>query len=301
MKNVFIYAIVVVTLLAACGQSYEEKQRLTEAQKEQMKREDSLALKVAVLPTLDCLPIYLAYDYHLFDTLHVDVHLRRWNAQMDCDTALVGGSIEGAVTDLVRAERMQARGTRLKYVAATNTYWQLVTNRLARIKDLNQLSDKMIAMTRYSATDYLTTLAVDSAKPKYDVYRVQINDVVLRLHMLINNEMDAMLLTEPQATTARIYHNPVLMDSRDKNIHFGVLAFTTKSLKDKRRQAQLQTFIKAYNMACDSLNKNGLQYYSKMIKEYCSADDKTVKALPKMKFEHAAPPRAKDINRAKKF
>jgi NitT/TauT family transport system substrate-binding protein len=220
---------------------------------------------------------------------------------MDCDTALIGGSIEGAITDLVRAERMQAHGTRLQYVAATNTYWQLITNRLARIKELNQLSDKMIAMTRYSATDYLATLAIDSGKPKYDVYRVQINDVVLRLHMLLNNEMDAMLLTEPQATTARIYHNPVLMDSRDKNIHFGVLAFTATSLKDKRRKAQLKTFIAAYNMACDSLNKNGLQHYSKLIQEYCAADDKTIKALPKMKFEHAAPPRNKDINRAKKY
>ena len=37
-----------------------------------------------------------------------------------------------------------------------------------------------------------------------EVFKVQINDVALRLQMLLNNEMDAMLLTEPQATTARI-------------------------------------------------------------------------------------------------
>lgn len=197
-----------LVLIASCGQSYDEKQRLSKAEKARLKTEDSLALKVAVLPTLDGMPIFLAKERRLFDTLNVDVRLRRWNAQMDCDTALIGSSIEGSVTDLVRAERIKKRGTPLTYVAATNAYWQLVSNRLARVKELKQLSDKMIAMTRFSATDYLADLAIDSAKPKYDVFRVQINDVHIRLRMLLNNEMDAMLLTEPQATTARLYRHP---------------------------------------------------------------------------------------------
>jgi len=287
-------------VLVSCGQSYEEKQRLSRAEITKLRIEDSLSLKIAVMPTMDCLPIFLAKDNHLFDTLNVDVHLLKLNAQMDCDTAIIHGRVEGSITDLVRAERMQRKGIALRYVSATNTYWQLISNRMARIKELKQLSDKMIAMTRYSATDYLTNLALDSAKPKYDVFRIQVNDVNIRLRMLLNNEMDAMLLTEPQATTARLYKNPVLMDSRDKRIRFGVLAFREKALKDKRRQAQLKLFIQAYNMACDSLNTNGLQHYSNLIMKYCGADRKTIKALPKMKFEHALPPRKSDILKAKK-
>jgi putative lipoprotein len=289
-----------LVLIASCGQSYDEKQRLSKAEKARLKTEDSLALKVAVLPTLDGMPIFLAKERRLFDTLNVDVRLRRWNAQMDCDTALIGSSIEGSVTDLVRAERIKKRGTPLTYVAATNAYWQLVSNRLARVKELKQLSDKMIAMTRFSATDYLADLAIDSAKPKYDVFRVQINDVHIRLRMLLNNEMDAMLLTEPQATTARLYRHPVLMDSRDKGLRFGVIAFRTAAMRDVRRRKQIQAFIKAYNMACDSLNEKGLQHYSDLVMKYCGADKKTIKALPKMSFEHAVKPRSQDILRAQK-
>ena len=275
-----------LVLTASCGQSYDEKQRLSKAEKARLKTEDSLALKVAVLPTLDGMPIFLAKERRLFDTLNVDVRLRRWNAQMDCDTALIGSSIEGSVTDLVRAERIKKRGTPLTYVAATNAYWQLVSNRLARVKELKQLSDKMIAMTRFSATDYLADLAIDSAKPKYDVFRVQINDVHIRLRMLLNNEMDAMLLTEPQATTARLYRHPVLMDSRDKGLRFGVIAFRTAAMRDVRRRKQIQAFIKAYN--------------SDLVMKYCGADKKTIKALPKMRFEHAVKPRSQDILRAQK-
>ena len=186
MKNIWYCIIIYAFVLVSCGQSYEEKQRLSRAEITKLRIEDSLSLKIAVMPTMDCLPIFLAKDNHLFDTLNVDVHLLKLNAQMDCDTAIIHGRVEGSITDLVRAERMQRKGIALRYVSATNTYWQLISNRMARIKELKQLSDKMIAMTRYSATDYLTNLALDSAKPKYDVFRIQVNDVNIRLRMLLN-------------------------------------------------------------------------------------------------------------------
>ena len=163
--------LVVLFLLAAlgfvgCGQSFEEQQRIRRATHRQLMREDSAALKVAVMPTLDCLPLYVAKEQRLFDTLGVDVRLKHFKAQMDCDTALVNGRVEGAVTDLVRVCRMESQGTKLRHVAATGAYWQLLTNRTARIKQLKQLDDKMLAMTRYSATDLLGDRAVDSAKLK---------------------------------------------------------------------------------------------------------------------------------------
>ena len=180
-------------------------------------------------------------------------------------------------------------------------YWQLITNRLARIKELKQLSDKMIAITRYSATEALATMAIDSVKPKYDVYRVQINDLDVRLHMLLNNEMDAMLLPEPQATTARTMGHPVLMDSRDKQLRFGVFAFRSRELTQPRRRDQLNRFIKGYNMAVDSINKNGLQHYAALVGKYCNANEKTLKALPALRFRHAAAPRERDILIARKY
>jgi len=122
----------------SCGQSYEEKKRLSKAERAEQQRADSLALKVAVLPTLDCMPIYVAKERGFFDSLRVDVRLRCFNAQMDCDTALMRERVEGSVSDLIRTERMQRRGTALRYVAATNAYWQMISNRLARIKEVKQ-------------------------------------------------------------------------------------------------------------------------------------------------------------------
>lgn len=289
------------TSITSCNKSYKETKREESISRKELLREDSLALKVAIVPTLDGLPLFIGVEDSLFKRNGVDVHLKRRNAQIDCDTLMKGKYIEGMVSDLIRTERLKKNGVMLRYVTATDAYWQLYTNRISRIKELKQLSDKMIAMTRFSVTDYLADYAIDSAKPKFDVFKVQINDPRTRIKMIINNEMDAALFTEPQATTARLYNNPMLMDSREKNVRFGVIAFRESALKDKRRQKQLDSFIKVYNMAVDSINHFGLQHYASVIRKYTNADDKTIKALPKLKFSHVKQPRERDINIAKRY
>lgn len=303
MKRNLIYiasVAVVLVLLSACGKSYDEKKRISESARRQDLRQDSLALKIATVPTMDCLPLFVAVDDSMFAKAGVDVRLKRRNAQIDCDTLIRGRHVEGIVSDLMRTERLKRRGLALRYVTATNAYWQMIANRRARVKEVAQLADKMVAITRFSATDYLAEIAIKAAKPKYDVFQVQINDVNLRLKMLINNEMDAAVLTEPQATTARLYKNPVLTDSRDQHLDLGVVAFREACWKDKHRQAQVETFVKVYNQACDSINKNGVQHYAAVISKYMGADDKTIQALPKLQYRHAQPPQPHDVEVARK-
>ena len=301
MRNLFIY-IIGVLLLAACGESYEEKRRITRAEQIRLAKADSAALKVGVTPTLDCMPVFLAKEHHLFDTLGVDIRPKLFTAHLDIQDRLEKGKLEAGFTDLVRAERMMKRGTPLYYVTATNTYWQFITNRKSRIKELRQLTDKMVAMTNHSVTDMLAQMCVDSVKLKQtDVFRVPINDVYVRLSMLQNSEMDAMLMTEPQATTARLYKNPVLMDTRKIDLRMGAIVMRERVMSDQNRKKQLDAFVKAYNMACDSLNMNGWERYKDIMMKYIQMDDKTYQALPKLKFEHAQTPRQKDIDRAKRF
>ena len=301
MRKISLF-LLLVCLIAGCGQSYEETKRLSREQRLKLAREDSAALKVAVMPTLDCLPIFLAKDHQLFDTA-VDIRLKRFTAQMDCDTALINGRVEGSITDIVRAERLMKQGTPLRYVAATNAYWLLISNRHQRIAQLKHLDDKMLAMTRYSVTDLMGDLAVDSAKLKTErVFRIQVNDVNIRLKMLENNEMDALLLTEPQATQALLQKHKVILDTRKENIQMGALVFRTKGMDDAARKKQMAVFLKGYNEACDSINHYGVRHYQDVIRKYYTISEPALKALPDtLKFEHAQAPRQKDIERAQQW
>lgn len=299
-SKLLLLIVVGLLLLAGCSQSYEETKRISRAQRLKAMREDSAALKVAVLPTLDCLPIFLAKDHQMFDTA-VDIRLKQFTAQMDIDTALANRRVEVGVSDLVRVERLKKQGDSLRYLTATNAYWQLVSNRGARITDLKHLDDKMLAMTRYSVTDLLGDVAVDSAKLKSErVFRIQINDVNVRLKMLENNEMDALILTEPQASVARMLKHKVLLDTRKLDMQMGVIVSQWKGMDGETRAKQLSVFMRGYNKACDSINQYGIANYAPLIVKYCRVKPEALQQISKdLKFHRIALPREEDVNRAK--
>ncbi|WP_036915464.1 ABC transporter substrate-binding protein [Prevotella sp. P6B4] len=300
MKKLLL-GIIALLVFVGCGQSYEETKRLTRQQRLKLWREDSAAFKVAVMPTLDCLPVFVAKERQMFDTA-VDIRLKRFNAQIDIDTALIRGRAEAAITDLVRAEKMMKEGTPLRYIAATNAYWLMISQRQLRITNFKHLDDKMLAMTRYSVTDLLGDMAVDSAKLASErVFRIQINDVNIRLKMLENNEMDAMLLTEPQASQALLKKHYVMLDTRKLDMQMGALVCRTKNMDDKARQHQMEVFMKGYKQACDSINHFGVAHYKQILKKYYKLNDQAIQALPdSLKFTYQAT-RQKDIDCAKRW
>ena len=289
--------ILVFLSLALAAVACSRQEATTVVAKQQA---DPVALKVAVMPTIDCLPLYLAAERGMFQSEGVKVQLQRYSSQMDCDTAVERQWAEGMVSDLVHTELMQRRGTPLHYVAATNLDWQLVSNKTARIRQASQLFDKKVAMTRLSATDLLTSHIVDSTGLAPDhVFRIQMNDVTLRLNMLERGIIDALFLPEPQATQARLAGSPVIYDTRPGGTRLGVIAFR-QDATDSRKD-QIEAFVKVYNAACDSLNTKGLKHYRQLIEQCCGVKPTTVNALPDIRFPHAEAPKESDLQTARQW
>ena len=298
MKRINFLLILAVLAFVSCGKSDKELQAERQAQKLAERAAYQKAYKIAVMPTMDCLPAYLLKDSLLYDTAKVDIRLCRFNAQMDCDTAMIGGSVQAAFSDLVRTERLKHRNKVLMhYLTDTNLKWQLIADKDSKLKQLSDLSDKIVAMTRYSGTDLLTDMAVKKAKPKYQVFRVQINDVLVRLAMLQNHEIDAYWFAEPQATKALSANNNSLFNSEDAGVHLGVVAIMDKV----RRQDEEAAFAEAYDKAVEQINKNGVKYYSALIQKYMKVDESVVRALPDIKYTKIGPPRKADLLMARNF
>lgn len=298
MKRINYMLILAVLTFVSCGKSDKELQAERQAQKLAEREAYQKAYKIAVMPTMDCLPAYLLKDSLLCDTAKVDIRLCRFNAQMDCDTAMIGGSVQAAFSDLVRTERLKHRNKVLMhYLTDTNLNWQLIADKDSKLKQLSDLSDKIVAMTRFSGTDLLTDMAVKKAKPKYQVFRVQVNDVLVRLAMLQNHEIDAYWFSEPQITKALSADNNSLFNSEDAGVHLGVVAIMDKV----RRQDEEAAFAEAYDKAVEQINKNGVKYYSALIQKYMKVDESVVRALPDIKYTKIGPPRKADLLMARNF
>ena len=87
MKRINYLLILAVLTFVSCGKSDKELQAERQAQKLAEREAYQKAYKIAVMPTMDCLPAYLLKDSLLYDTAKVDIRLCWFNAQMDCDTA----------------------------------------------------------------------------------------------------------------------------------------------------------------------------------------------------------------------
>ena len=82
----------------------------------------------------------------------------------------------------------------------------------------------------------------------------------------------------------------------------GALVFRTKDMGDsKKRQHQMDVFMKGYKQACDSINHFGVTHYKQVLKKYYGLNDQAINALPdSLKFTYQTP-RQKDIDRAKNW
>lgn len=285
MRKLATYIFLLLVALVACnkndGSSSPEK-----ASEEAVPD----GMNIGVMPTIDCLPIYIAYDRGWLDEAGVSVNLVQFTAHMDIDTALVGKSLDGAFTELFRTEYItKKQGVKFYYASTTELQWNLIANKDTRLTRLEQLGDKMIAMTRFSATDYLSDKALADVKTQANVYRVQINDIGVRYAMLTNNQMDTGWLPEPFFTMAVLNGQRVLKPAKQKD-KFGVLAFREKYSKKEENKEKIIQLMKVYDRACDSLNKYGFNVYAPELQKYCSVDTSVVNRLPKITYIHTEKP-----------
>lgn len=289
--------------MSSCGKGGGENKAARRAAQAKARAEEQAAFKVAVTPTLDCLPFFLMKDSMLYDSTKVDLRLKPFNAHIDIDTAFVGGSVQTGATELVRAvELRRTHRVQMRAIAVTPLQWTLVGDKHNKITSLKSLANHMVAMSRFSATDWLTTIARKRAKTDDIIFSVQINDVNLRKQMILNDEMDAAWLPEPQATAALGAGNVALAKSDDEGRNFGVIVFLPTINDDaSQRERQLEAVKTAYDKAVKLINTHGLKYYKALIKKYMGVDDKTISRLPKVTFPSTGGAARADILAAEKI
>jgi len=267
--------------ITACGGGSDKAETPPKSTDTELLHSDSAALKIAVMPVECCLPAFLVVERGLTDKAGLTLKLVVYNSQMDQDTAIARGHVEGMYSDSVRVAFLKSRGEKLTVCRQTNAYWLLVSNKLSRINRIEQLSDKIIAQTCYSAIELFTQNLLNATKTTADVYKVQVNDVNVRYNMLLANNIDALWLPEPYASAALSYGHKKLADSRKLNAHIGVIAFADKAVNDKQRKVQIDKFLACIDEATDSISIYGASHYADVAAKYFTVKSKTDGKLSK--------------------
>lgn len=246
-----------------------------------------MALKVALMPTMDCLPFYYAERCHIYKELGLDVRIQTFNAQMDVDTAFIRGHADVAYTDFIRAALLQDGGTSLYVIMQAYGFHELVTTKAKRMRNIKHLKERMVAIARHSVTDLLLdTVIQQSGVDPTMVYRPQINDIILRHDMVDNATLDAAFLPEPYVTQLRLKGNRVLYSARKDSLQ--LMAFMTggTTVNDERKANQIRLLLKGYNMATERMARGEAADSIRRILQAFSLRTETIDSL---KIPHYRP------------
>lgn len=164
---------------------------------------DSSVFRIALLPVSECRPFLYADSCGWLDSLDIGVEFITYGSAMDADTALMNGTVQMGIVDEVKYDFMVSHcdsDTLYKVVEAPMNL-SLVTTKSARIKNIKSLKEKIIAVTRNSALDYMADRIAEKANlTELEINRPQINDIRMRSQMLMQAQYDGAILPEPWAT-----------------------------------------------------------------------------------------------------
>ena len=241
--------------------------------------------KIAIVPTLDCLPFLIADDSGLFQKNGVAQKIHFFTSLADVDTALLGNSIAIAVTDVTRMERLRNYHVSLEKLFPLDTHWQLIANANSRINAMSQLGDKIIGVGSKSASEKLLKDALKSQHLSAEAYPVQVDDEFVRLRMLENKSLDAAMLTEPQATRAKTNGHIKIYDSKEHGNSLSFVVVKSDFVKSEKDKDDVRKIVETYNEACDSLNSRGFGHYKELLKSKYMLNDHQISKLPKANYK----------------
>ena len=214
---------------------------------------DSTALHVALVPTMDNLPLYYAKETGIYDSLGLNVELLTYSSAMDCDTAFTNGEADGVVSDIVKANIWRSRGDSVKVVMRTDLNLFLMSTHSSRIKSVNNIKEKIMAITRNSALDYMADKVMEHIKlPLLQLNKPQINDIALRCKMTNQNQYDGAFLPEPYAMEAENNGAHRLISSSELIGNLSAVIFHDSIVA--KRNDDIHKLVEGYDIAVNRLN-----------------------------------------------
>lgn len=244
----YVTVFVIGLVLVSCGGKHGKA-------KVSVHKNDSVDLKIGMMPVIDCLPFYVAGYDRMFQKNGTRIKVITYNSAIKCGSALMKGEIDGAFLTLPEMLYLNARGVNLKAVMRTNGDVAIVTSRTKRIKKLSSMRERTIAVSRHNTSDFLVDEIAQITKIKpFDLLRPQINDVGVRYKMLVNNQVDAAALPAPYLDMAIMKGNVKVFSSQNAKVKFGSICFLGSAIKNKPEH--IKAMLSSYKLSVEKINKN---------------------------------------------
>lgn len=247
--------------LAACSNNNES------SRSEQKTREletTNEPLRFGTLPAESAIPIILAEENGYFDNENISVEITPFSSPNDRNAAAQSGELDGMIGDVMTALSFKEGGINLTITSDINEEFKLLSSPDSGITDIKQLDGKDVSLVPKLLLEYIMDEIAAKNNIAYEV--VSIPSIPARYEALLENQIDSVIFTEPQATALKMNGAHVLASSSEYGIKGGTIMFSDNSVAE--RSADIAAFYRAYDKAVDYINTTDPAEYSSILNEY---------------------------------
>lgn len=269
MHTLRLLSLLVLALglaLSACGPAVPATQPVVAAPATEVPTEAPVTLKIAVLPIIDTLPMYVAQQEGLFAKYGVNVEFVPVASAPERDQLLAAGQADGTVNEtlsvmLFNKDTVQMQAVRYA-LRPTEGYGHffILASAQSGITTTDGLKGVEIGVSQGTIIEYVTDRLLEAAGLTADeIKTIAVPKIPDRMALLASGELKAGVLPDPLASLA-VGQGAVIVadDSSHPEYGFSVLSFR-KDVIDAH-PAAVRAFLAAIEEATTLLNADPAKY-----------------------------------------
>jgi NitT/TauT family transport system substrate-binding protein len=248
--KMFVFAAVI--FIAACSPAAQTPEPVT--------------LKIAVLPILDALPMYVAQANGYFDSEGIEVEFIPVGSAAERDQVMAAGQADGMINDLVSTLLYNQDSTQIQIVSfariATPEFpvYRILAAKDSGIHNAEDLKGIEIGISEGSVIEYTTDrfLEAEGFTP-LEIVTIAVPSIAVRMSLLDSGELEAANLPDPLASLAiQGGAVPIVDDSAHPEFGNSLISFR-KSVIDAN-PAAIRGFLAAIERAAGDINADPSQW-----------------------------------------
>jgi NitT/TauT family transport system substrate-binding protein len=217
-------------------------------------------LKIAVLPILDALPMYVAEAQGYFKDAGLKVEFMPVASAAERDQVMQAGQVDGMINDLTSTVLYNKDAQKIAVVrfartaSADKPQFSLLVSKDSGIATPDQLKGVEIGISQNTVIDYLTQRILENAGLTADeIKSINVPAIPDRLQLLNEGKLQAAVLPEPAATLAEQGGAiRVIDDSSLPSVGTSEISFSMNTLKSKPET--VKKFLVAIEKATADVN-----------------------------------------------
>jgi NitT/TauT family transport system substrate-binding protein len=250
-----------VVVFSACGSQVEPSDS------------EPITIKIAVLPVLDTLPMYVAQENDLFAKQDLTVEFIPAGSAPKRDELVSSGQVDGMINEIVSTVFYNREETRVQIVRFARTsvsdsaIFRILASSKSGIKQIDDLKNIPIGVSKGTVIEYLTDRLLQSEGfSQSEINVVAVPDIGQRMSLLVAGELPSAMLPDPLASLSISQGAQVIIeDSKHPQYSNSVYTFR-KAFIDQNPQA-IKRFLSVIEEAVNLLNQNP-QQFSHLLSKY---------------------------------